>query len=171
MALFDCAINEKCCNVDGGRGICRLFSSPLRGIWQLKSPHPREFAIQGRKKMPMPGVSPGGGRLGPGGMHQGEGHLKWERIHPQFYIPYVYTLLGRAPNVVSRNAMGRLSLNCCWPKKNLAKVTNATIGVKRNKGAIRSKELGPNPRFCASAIILRAVYRIVIYVSDQCIKS
>ena len=54
MALLDCAINEKCCSVDGGRGICPLFSSPPRGIWQLKSPHPREFAIQG-KKMLMPG--------------------------------------------------------------------------------------------------------------------
>ena len=48
-ALFDCAINEKCCSVDGGRGICPLFSSSPRGIWQLKSPHPREFAIQGKK--------------------------------------------------------------------------------------------------------------------------
>ena len=48
-ALFDCAINEKCCSVDGGQGICRLFSSPPRGIWQLKSPHPQEFAIQGQK--------------------------------------------------------------------------------------------------------------------------
>ena len=26
MALFDCAINEKCCSVDGGRGICPLFN-------------------------------------------------------------------------------------------------------------------------------------------------
>ena len=67
-ALFDCAINEKCCSVDGGRGICPFFSSPLRGIRQLKSPHPREFAIQG-KKMLMPGVSPpGGGGLGAGGI-------------------------------------------------------------------------------------------------------
>ena len=49
MALLDCAINEKCCSVDGGRGICPLFSSPPRGIWQLKSPHPREFAIQDKK--------------------------------------------------------------------------------------------------------------------------
>ena len=62
MALFDCAINEKCYSVDGGRGICRLFSSPPRGIWQLKSPHPREFAIEG-KKMLMPRDQPrrGGG--------------------------------------------------------------------------------------------------------------
>ena len=35
-----------------------LFSFPPQGIWQLKSPHPREFAIQG--KMLMPRVSPGG---------------------------------------------------------------------------------------------------------------
>ena len=48
-ALFDYAINKKCCSVYGGRGICPLFSSPPRGIWQLKSPHPREFAIQGKK--------------------------------------------------------------------------------------------------------------------------
>ena len=69
MALFDCAINEKCCSVDGGRGICPLFSSPpsppppTTGIWQLKSPHPREFAIQG-KKMLMPGDQPGEGGWG-----------------------------------------------------------------------------------------------------------
>ena len=25
MALFDCAINEKCYSVDGGRGICLFF--------------------------------------------------------------------------------------------------------------------------------------------------
>ena len=60
MALFDCAINEEGCSVDGGRGICPLFSSPSRGIRQLKNPHPREFAIQGQK-MPMPGGHPGGG--------------------------------------------------------------------------------------------------------------
>ena len=50
MALLDCAINGKCCSVDGGRDICPLFSSPPLGIWQIKSPHPREFAIQGKKK-------------------------------------------------------------------------------------------------------------------------
>ena len=48
-ALFDCAINKKCCSVDGGQGICPLFSSPPRVIWGLKSPHPWEFAIQGKK--------------------------------------------------------------------------------------------------------------------------
>ena len=40
---------KKCCSADGGRGICPLFSFPPRGIWQLKSPHPREFAIQDKK--------------------------------------------------------------------------------------------------------------------------
>ena len=28
-ALFDCVINEKCCSVDGGRGICQ-FKSPFK---------------------------------------------------------------------------------------------------------------------------------------------
>ena len=31
-----CVINVKCCSVDGGRGICPLFSSPPPGIC-----HPR----------------------------------------------------------------------------------------------------------------------------------
>ena len=66
MALLDCAINKKCCTVDGGRCICPLLSSPPRGICQFKSPHPREFAIQG-KKMLIPGGQPGGG-LGAGGI-------------------------------------------------------------------------------------------------------
>ena len=40
MALLDCAINKKCCTVDGGRDIRPLFSSPPRGICQLESPPP-----------------------------------------------------------------------------------------------------------------------------------
>ena len=69
-ALFDGAINEKCCSVDGGRGICPLFSSPPRGIWQLKSPHPRKFAIQGKKNANARGLARGGGGggLGAGGI-------------------------------------------------------------------------------------------------------
>ena len=59
-ALFDCAINEKCCSVDGGRGICPLFSSPLWGIWQLKSPQPGNL-LSKAKKMLMLGGQPGGG--------------------------------------------------------------------------------------------------------------
>ena len=63
-ATFDCVINEKCCSVDGGRGICPLFSSPSRGIWQLKSPHPRESAIQGKKILITGGHPRGGGGAG-----------------------------------------------------------------------------------------------------------
>ena len=53
MALLDWAINEMC-------------SSQPRGVWQLKRPHPSEFAIQG-KKMLMPGNQPGGQSGGVGG--------------------------------------------------------------------------------------------------------
>ena len=68
MALLDCAINEKCCSVDGGRGICPLFSSPPRGIWQLESPHPWEFAIQGNGNSWGWGQGRGGGGLGAAGI-------------------------------------------------------------------------------------------------------
>ena len=78
MELFDCAVNEKCCSVDGGRGICPFFSSPPRGIWQRKSPHPQEFAIQ------CPGVSPGGG--GEGGLGAGGIDWFWIRVRGQFEI-------------------------------------------------------------------------------------
>ena len=70
MALLDCEINEKCCSVDGERGICPLFASPPQGIWQFKSPHPREFAIQGKKKKMLThgGHPGGGGELGVAGI-------------------------------------------------------------------------------------------------------
>ena len=71
-ALFDCAINEKSCNVDGGRGICPIFSSPPKGIWQLKSSHPREFSIQGKQN----DNARGSARRGRGG---GAGR-SWNRI-------------------------------------------------------------------------------------------
>ena len=66
MALLDCVINKKCCTVDGGRGICPLFSPPPQGICQLKSPHPREFAIQGKKNANSRGSARGGGGGGAG---------------------------------------------------------------------------------------------------------
>ena len=71
MALFNPANNEKYCTADRLLSICHLFSFPPRGIWQLKSPHPREFAIQGRKKL-CPGVGGGLflGGLGTAGMDQ-----------------------------------------------------------------------------------------------------
>ena len=52
-AVLDCVINEKCCSVDGGRGIFPLFSS-----------HPREFAIQGKKNANARGLAR---RVGGGG--------------------------------------------------------------------------------------------------------
>ena len=45
-----------------------FFSSPPRGIWQLKSPHPREFSIQGKKNANAPGSARGGAGLGAGGI-------------------------------------------------------------------------------------------------------
>ena len=89
-ALFDCAINEKCCSVDGGRGICPLFSSPPRGIWQLKSPHPRKFAIQGKKNANARGSARGGpGRRWNWLMHYGEGpkqNLSDSTSHKYFLV-------------------------------------------------------------------------------------
>ena len=49
-ALFDCAINEKCCSVDPSWGIC-----------QLKSPHSRKFTIQSKKNANARGSAQGGG--------------------------------------------------------------------------------------------------------------
>ena len=60
-ALFVCAINEKCCSVDRGWGIWTHFLSPARGIWQLKSPRPRNLPSKTKKK------PRGGGQRGGGG--------------------------------------------------------------------------------------------------------
>ena len=77
MALLDCAINGKRCSVDGGRDICPLFSSSPLGIWQIKGPHPREFAIQGKKEnMLMPGCQPGG-EGGGGTLAMGAAGIDW----------------------------------------------------------------------------------------------
>ena len=43
-----------------GRGICPLPSSTPRGIWQLKCPHPREFAIREKKIANARGLARGG---------------------------------------------------------------------------------------------------------------
>ena len=41
MELFDCAINEKCCSVDGGRGVCHFFFVLTPGdLTAQKSPPP-----------------------------------------------------------------------------------------------------------------------------------
>ena len=60
---------KKGCSVDGGQGICLLFSSLPWGIRRLNGPHPWEFAIQG-KKMLVPGVSVGWGVVGGGAGHR-----------------------------------------------------------------------------------------------------
>ena len=70
MALFDYAIDEKCCIVDGGRGICPLFSSPPGGFDSSRVPTPGNVPSKA-KKMQCPGFSPGGGEeggLGAGGI-------------------------------------------------------------------------------------------------------
>ena len=70
MALLDCAINKKCCTVDGGRGICPLFSSPPfppppPGFGSSRVPTPGNLPSK-VKKMLMPGDQPGGVGLGAG---------------------------------------------------------------------------------------------------------
>ena len=74
MALFDCAINEKCCSVNGGRGICPpfpLFRPHRRGFDSSKLPTPGNLPSKA-KKMLMPGGQPGmggrGGMLGAAGI-------------------------------------------------------------------------------------------------------
>ena len=51
MALFDSAINEKCCSVDGGRGICPLFSSPPRGFDSSRVPTPLNLPSKAKKML------------------------------------------------------------------------------------------------------------------------
>ena len=62
MALFDCAINEKCCSVDVGRGICPLFCPHPGGFDSSRVPTPGNLPSKA-KKMLMPGGQPerGGG--------------------------------------------------------------------------------------------------------------
>ena len=64
MALLDCAINGKCCSVDGGRDICPLFFVPTLGdLTDLESPSPGICHPRQKKNMLMPGSQPGrGGR-------------------------------------------------------------------------------------------------------------
>ena len=61
MALFDCVINEKCCSVDEGRGLCLFFSSlPPGGFDNSSIPTPGNFPSEA-EKMLMPGGQPGVG--------------------------------------------------------------------------------------------------------------
>ena len=59
MALLECANSDNCCVVHPAHPF--LSHCWLLGIWQLKCPCPQEFAIQGKKKVLMPGEVGGGG--------------------------------------------------------------------------------------------------------------
>ena len=61
MALLDCAINKKCCTVDGGWGICPLFPSYPGGFASSRIPTPGNLPSKAKKNANSPGVSPGGG--------------------------------------------------------------------------------------------------------------
>ena len=63
-ALFDSAINEKCCSVDGGRGIRSLFSSHTEGFDSSRVPNPGNLPSKAKKKMLMQGISTRGGERG-----------------------------------------------------------------------------------------------------------
>ena len=58
-ALLDCAINEKCCSIDGGRGIALLFRPHPGGFDSSRVPTPRNLPSKA-KKILMPGGQPGG---------------------------------------------------------------------------------------------------------------
>ena len=101
-ALFDCAISEKCCSVDGGMGICRLFSSPPGGFDSSRVPTPRNLPST-EKKMPMPGVQPGGG----GGWGA---RRRWNRRMHKYYFN-LYEFLKRR----IQELKGKLENRCfCW---------------------------------------------------------
>ena len=60
MALFDCAINEKCCNVDVGRGIALFFRPHPGGFDSSRVPTPGNLPSKAKKVL-MPGGQPGEG--------------------------------------------------------------------------------------------------------------
>ena len=85
---------------EDGRGICPLFSFPPRGIWQLKSAHPREFAIQGKKNVDARGSAQGGGGLGAVWIHSYinfsvdtvQQNSNLHAIHTFAYITFIFYL-------------------------------------------------------------------------------
>ena len=60
MALLNCAINKKCCTVDGGRDSRPLFLPHPVGFASSRVPTPRNLPSKA-KKMLIPGGQPGGG--------------------------------------------------------------------------------------------------------------
>ena len=61
MALFDCASNEKCCGVDGGRGICPLFRPHPGGFDSSRVPTPGNLPSKAKKMLNARGSARGGG--------------------------------------------------------------------------------------------------------------
>ena len=59
MALFDRAINENCCSVDGGQAFAVFFCPHPGGFDSSRVPTPRNLPSK-VKKVPMPGGHPGG---------------------------------------------------------------------------------------------------------------
>ena len=66
-ALFDRAISEKCCRVDGGQGICPQFRPHPGGFDSSRIPTPGNLPSKA-KKMLMPGGQPEGGGLDAAGI-------------------------------------------------------------------------------------------------------
>ena len=67
MALFNCATNEKCCSVDGGRGICPFFIPTAGDLAAQESPrlgicYPMQKNANARGVSPAGGGGRGGGR-------------------------------------------------------------------------------------------------------------
>ena len=73
MELFDGAINEKCCSVYGGRGICPFFRLHPGGFDSSKVPTPGNLTCN-EKKRAGAGGGPGGGGGG-GGCWLGAGGI------------------------------------------------------------------------------------------------
>ena len=61
MALFDCAINENCCSVDGGRAFALFFRPHPGGFDSSRVPIPGNLPSTAKKKMLIPGGQPPGG--------------------------------------------------------------------------------------------------------------
>ena len=75
MALFDCAINEKCCSVDGGRGIS-LFFIPTPGLFaSSRIPTPGNLPSKAQKI-----VMPVGPAAGLGGWGGGRSLGDWAQL-------------------------------------------------------------------------------------------
>ena len=71
-ALFDSAINEKCCSFDGGRGIRSFFSSHTEGFDSSRVPNPGNLPSKAKKMLMHQHEGGGGG--GWGGEERGAAH-------------------------------------------------------------------------------------------------